>query len=356
MINSWTNTTIGEFCPFSYGKGLPEKKRVSGEISVYGSNGIIGTHNDAFVFEEGIIIGRKGSIGEIFFSPTPFWPIDTTFYVVGSNSRDTRFTYYLLKTLGLDQMNSDSAVPGLNRDAAHKIQILVPPLPEQRAIADILGALDDKIELNRRMNQTLEELAQTLFKHWFIDNPERAKWKEGCLGDAIEIYDSKRIPLSSRERSLRKGIFPYHGAASIMDYIDNFIFDGIYLLIAEDGSVSDDKDNPVLQYVSGKFWVNNHAHIVQGKGYFSTEYILNFLKQINISPYITGAVQPKLNQENLKRIPFIFPPESEVNMFNKKANNLFSLLRSNIEQSQTLAKLRDILLPKLMSGQVRVKP
>ena len=169
MGGEWKETTVGEFCPFHYGKGLPERKREPGCVPVFGSNGQVGMHSEFLVDSPGIIIGRKGTVGSIHYSSEPFWPIDTTFYIVNDKNRDLRFTYYLLKTLGLDRMNADSAVPGLNRNAAHAKLIKIPPLPEQRAIAHILGTLDDKIELNRRMNETLEAMAQAIFKSWFMD-------------------------------------------------------------------------------------------------------------------------------------------------------------------------------------------
>jgi len=139
MGTEWIETTVGDFCPFHYGKGLPERNRIPGPYPVFGSNGQVGSHYQPFVNEPGIIIGRKGTVGAVHFSKLPFCPIDTTFYVVSADYRDLRFTYYLLKSLGLDRMNADSAVPGLNREAAHKRKILVPPLSTQRAIAHILG-------------------------------------------------------------------------------------------------------------------------------------------------------------------------------------------------------------------------
>ena len=126
----------------------------------------------------GIVIGRKGTVGRVTLSMTPFWPIDTAFYIQDEpQKRDIHFTYYLLQTLRLDQMNSDSAVPGLNRDNAHALPISVPAtVKEQSQIAYILSALDDKIDLNRRINQTLEAMAQAIFKSWFVDfDPVKAK-------------------------------------------------------------------------------------------------------------------------------------------------------------------------------------
>ncbi len=177
MGNEWPETTVGAFSPFIYGKGLPERARnESGTVPVFGSNGVVGMHDSPYVNEPGIVVGRKGTVGAVHYSPNPFWPIDTTFYVTTDKSRDLRFTYYLLRSLPLDRMNSDSAVPGLNRDAAHSVRIRVPCLEGQQRIADVLGKLDDKIEVNRRMNETLEKMAGTIFKKWFIDfDPVHAK-------------------------------------------------------------------------------------------------------------------------------------------------------------------------------------
>ncbi|WP_044281615.1 restriction endonuclease subunit S, partial [Caldithrix abyssi] len=146
MGSEWIETTIGKFCPFHYGKRLPKKERESGQVPVFGSNGIIGKHNKSLVNGPGIIIGRKGTVGSVHLSPVSFWPIDTTFYIANGKSRDIHFTYYLLQTLGFDQMNADSAVPGLNREAAHARRIRIPPLPEQRAIAQNLSRVDSEIQ------------------------------------------------------------------------------------------------------------------------------------------------------------------------------------------------------------------
>jgi type I restriction enzyme S subunit len=270
------------------------------------------------------------------------------------------------------------------RDLA-KLPIPIPPTATREAIAAVLGALDDKIELNRRMNATLEAMARALFQSWFVDfDPVRAKldgrppaaldpataalfpahfdhkaegvvptgWRATTLGEVIEISDSKRIPLSGREREARKGKYAYHGAASVMDYVDDFLFDGIYALMGEDGSVINDDGTPVLQYVWGKFWVNNHAHVLRGKNGVSTEHLLLHLKGCNIAPFVNGAVQPKLNQGNMNRIPFMLPPPEIGQAFAKTIDPLFAQIRANTEQSRTLATLRDTLLPKLLRGEL----
>jgi type I restriction enzyme S subunit len=171
----WTKTKLGDFAPFIYGKGLPQAKRKRGEVPVYGSNGIVGTHSEPFVTEPAVIIGRKGSVGEVHLANGPSWPIDTAFYALGSTEVDLHYLYYLLKTLPITS-NSDSAVPGLNRDSAHSLEICVPDIQGQTAIGKILFSLDQKIEANNALSKTLEDIAQTIFKCWFIDfGPVKAK-------------------------------------------------------------------------------------------------------------------------------------------------------------------------------------
>ncbi|MEH8109115.1 restriction endonuclease subunit S [Gallibacterium anatis] len=184
----WIETTVGEFCPFSYGKSLPQSKRIEGDYPVYGSNGIVGFHKEPNIKSHGIIIGRKGSVGEIHLSLTPFWAIDTSFYTVKESLPELKFTYYLLKTLGLNAMNSDSAVPGLNRDNAHSVKIKIPKLQSDREkIAEFLSTFDQKIALNTQTNQTLEQIAQGIFKHWFIDfAPVHAKANALARGETTE--------------------------------------------------------------------------------------------------------------------------------------------------------------------------
>ncbi len=173
----WREVTLGEFAPLTYGKGLTTNDRSpSGDVPVIGSNGIIGYHDSPLTDGPTIVIGRKGTVGAVYYSPVPCWPIDTTFFITSDDAELLKFQYFALKTLPLQEMNSDSAVPGLNRNEAHACMLRVPDEGEQRAIAHILGTLDDKIELNRRMNQTLESMARAIFQDWFVDfGPTLAK-------------------------------------------------------------------------------------------------------------------------------------------------------------------------------------
>jgi len=133
------------------------------------------------------------------------------------------------------------------------------------------------------------------------------EWKEYKLGEVVDILDYKRIPLSSKERSTRHGTYPYYGAQGIIDYIDDYIFDGTYLLIAEDGENLKSQKQDVAQLASGKYWVNNHAHIVDSNGKCDIRYICYLLNTLDLSGYITGSAQPKLNQANLVKISITLP-------------------------------------------------
>lgn len=138
-----------------------------------------------------------------------------------------------------------------------------------------------------------------------------------------------------------------------MDYIDDYIFDGIYVLMGEDGSVVNEDGTPVTQYVWGKFWVNNHAHVLRTKAPMASEHLLLMLKQTNIAPFVTGAVQAKLSQGNLRLIPFVSASARIVEEFAKLIVPLFNLMRSREEETRTLANTRDALLPKLLSGELK---
>jgi len=300
------------------------------------------------------------------------------------------FVYYNLSTRKAEIRGSasGSAQPILNKSAFGRLEIELPPLPEQRAIAHILGTLDDKIELNRRRNQTLEAMARALFKAWFVDfEPVRAKmegrWRRGetlpglpahlydlfpdrlddegkpegwemqSLANFIDIFDSRRVPLSGKQRAERPGPYPYYGAAGVLDSVDDFLFEGVHVLLGEDGSVVRADGRPYTQYVWGKFWVNNHAHVLRGRG-ISNEALLIFLDQCDVAPFVTGAVQPKLSQGNLKAIPFFYPGEVLLRRFGEIIDPLFAQIRDATEESRTLAQLRDTLLPKLVSGELRI--
>ena len=171
------------------------------------------------------------------------------------------------------------------------------------------------------------------------------------LGDVTNNYDSKRKPMSSRERENHQGKYPYYGATSIIDYVDDYIFDDIYLLMGEDGTVKTAEGYPVLQYIWGKNWINNHAHVLKGKD-ISTEFLVFALRRVNIESIITGAVQPKINQENMNKIEIIIGTEEKNNDMNDIFSSIMKKYRNITEENKRLEQLRDTLLPKLMNGEI----
>lgn len=151
-----------------------------------------------------------------------------------------------------------------------------------------------------------------------------------------------------------KGEYPYYGAAKIIDWVNDYIFDGRYLLVAEDGSVVTTDRRPVLQIASGRFWVNNHTHILQGRDPVSTDLVFLRLSDLDVSPYITGAAQPKITQANLNRIPMLLPPDRLLQAFDRLVGPLMATMEAHREQNQVLRKARDLLLSRLISGELDV--
>ena len=256
----------------------------------------------------------------------------------------------------------------INAKTYGDMEIELPSRKVQDKIVSILSSLDRKIELNNKINADLEEMAQAIFKNWFVDFepfkdgkfvdselgmiPEG--WKVGGLFDIAEIFDKKRKPLSGNVREKMDKIYPYYGATSCMDYVDDYIFDGIYTLIGEDGSVVKENGLPYMQYVWGKMWVNNHAHILQGKNGYSTEMIHALLSITNIKFLVTGAVQAKLSQGNMQKILVAIPPKNVLDEIRPVIDNLYSKIRINTDENSRLSLLRDTLLPRLISGELEV--
>ena len=342
-----------------------------------------------------VVITARGTVGAVAQLGRPMAVNQTCYALLPKEGLDNDFLFYALKgtTAEMQGLTYGTVFETITTKTFDHWPIPLPPLSEQRAIAHILGTLDDKIELNRRMSETLEAMARAIFKSWFVDfDPVRAKmegrdpglpgtgglptrpyddlfpdrlvdselgeipegWEVGTLGDYTVNIDSKRVPLSGAQRSERKGPYPYHGAAGVMDYVDDYLFEGVHLLVGEDGSVVQDTGLAVTQYVWGKFWVNNHAHVLKGRDPVSTEQLYLYFHFEPVLPYVTGAVQPKLSQGRMNAMPFIFAGEILCRKFEQAVQPYFARLRASVDETKTLATLRDALLPKLISGELRV--
>lgn len=310
--------------------------------------------------KDDIIISARGTVGEIAMIPFDMAFNQSCYGIRASRGIDQPFLYYLLKNCisQLKRMTHGSVFDTITRDTFANIEVDIPDAETQKRISSILADIDNKIEVNDAINDNLLDQAQTLYKQHFpysVQDDLPDGWRIGTVGEIIEIHDSKRIPLSGADRmKMEKKIYPYYGAASLMDYVDNYIFDGKYLLLGEDGTVVDDAGYPILQYVWGQFWVNNHAHILTGRLGFNVESLYMLFKQTPVKSIVTGAVQPKISQANLRSVQVVIPPEHNLKEYNDLVEPLFSLLRANEEECKSLAALRDTLLPKLMSGEIDV--
>ena len=298
---------------------------------------------------------------------------------------DAKFLYYALsEDKFFDYMTATAK--GTKMPRGDKLSIMNYSVPDfslamQKKIAALLGALDDKIALNKKINATLEAMAKTLYDYWFVqfDFPDEngkpyktsggkmiysselwrdipADWEVKKLVDIANIFDSRRIPLSNSERASMKGDIPYYGATGIVDYVNKSIFDGVYLLVAEEGSVETNSGNLVLQYIWGKSWVNNHAHILQGIENCSTEYLYLALQKIKTKQLMTGSIQKKVTQDKLLGIKLICPIDKSIlRMFQKIISPVFTEYKLRTDENRRLVALRDWLLPMLMNGQASFK-
>lgn len=284
---------------------------------------------------------------------------------------DSKFLNYYLSQPSLKQymenLAAGAAQAKLGIYKINKIKVLLPDVDTQKQIAYSIEKYDYIIENNNKRIKILEEMAENLYKEWFVrfrfpgyenaefENGIPKGWKIGRLTDILTFHDAKRKPVSSIERMNREKIYPYYGAAELMDYIDDYIFDGRYLLMGEDGSVITKEGYPVLQFVEGKFWVNNHAHVISGSDAYPINFIYLLLKQLSIIDIVTGVAQPKISMGRMKKKKIIIPDLSIIQQFNKIIQSVFDeifILKKNIE---VLKKQRDSLLPKLMSGKLEIK-
>ena len=269
-----------------------------------------------------VLLTSRATIGKVTIARVPIATNQgfANFLCKKSEIINIFLAYYLTSITDLlIALSSGATFLEITKATLLNVEIPLPPLPTQRKIAAVLSAYDDLIENNTRRIKILEDMAQTIYREWFVHfrfpGHQQVKMVESELGlipEGWEVkdfggvslnFDRKRKPLSGRVRSTMQGEYPYYGAAKIVDYINDFLFDGRYLLIAEDGSVITEDGKPVLQLVNGKFWVNNHTHVVQGKAPISTNFLYLCMSHVAISGYITGAAQPKINQQNLNRIP-----------------------------------------------------
>ncbi len=394
MAGDWIQTTLGEVLTLQRGFDLPESERRPGPYPVIASTGPVGAHDQAMVEGSGVVIGRSGSLGGGQFINGDFWPLNTTLWVKDFKGNDRRFCYYLLKSLDLAKFNAGSGVPTLNRNHIHPLRVTIPKQPgEQRAIAHILGTLDDKIELNRRMNATLEAMGRALYKDWFVDfGPVRAKmegrepylsremwdlfsdrlveselgeipegWRVGAIGD---VADHPRRGVQPQDIDPESAYIALeHMPRRCLALYDWGIAGGIESnkFRFNRGEILFGKLRPYFHKVGiapldGV--CSTDIVVVKPKSDEWFEFVLSHVSSDSFVEYTnagaTGTKMPRTNWTDMARYKIAIPAEAVARSFGAMLNGSIDQIVAGIHESRSLSLLRDTLLPKLISSDLRV--
>lgn len=397
MGGEWQLLPLGQVATLQRGFDLPNQERTAGKIPVISSSGPSDWHSEAKVKGPGVVTGRYGTIGQVFYVEDDFWPLNTTLWVKDFHGNLPRFIYYLLQTIDFHQFNDKSSVPGVNRNHVHAYKVRVPPLETQRAIAHVLGTLDDKIELNRRMNRTLEAMAKALFKSWFVDfDPVRAK-AEGRQPEGMGAQTAALFPDGFGEDGLPRGwTLSTIGeeteivGGSTPSTKEPRFWDGDYHWVTPKdlSSLSDpillDTERKItelgLQEISsgllpkGTVLMSSRAPIgylavtqipvATNQGFISMKcnkrlpswYVLHWAEynMEEIKGRANGTTFLEVSKANFRTLGIIVPNKEVLLAFEEFVGGLYKQVVLNLEESRTLAALRDALLPKLLSGEVSV--
>ena len=356
---------LGDVAKVKHGKDW--KNLDFGDIPVYGSGGVMGYVNKYSYNKPTVLIPRKGSITNIFYLEKPFWNVDTMYYTeIDSSQIVPKFLYHYIKTIDLMSLDTGSGRPSLTQAILNPIQIPIPsPNNPEKSLAiqsEIVRILDAFTQLTAELTAelTARKKQYDYYREQLLTFEDgEVEWKE--LGRLAENLDSKRKPITSGLRDVGK--IPYYGASGIVDYVRDYIFNGDFLLVSEDGANLLARNTPIAFSISGKSWVNNHAHVLKFETYAERRYIEFYLNSIDLTPYISGAAQPKLNKKNLESISIPNPAPEEkarivaiLDKFDTLTTSLSEGLPHEIElRKKQYEYYRDLLLsfPKPVEGAIR---
>lgn len=307
MKKDWKYKKLGEVAIVVHGKNQKEVLSDNGCYPIYGSGGnIMGYANDYLCEAGTTILGRKGSINNPQFIEERFWNVDTAFGISAKEGNDSKFLYYFIKSINWEEKNTGTTLPSLTQQVVKSVELSIPSLSEQHRIVKRLDAAFAHIDqLKANAEKQLTE-SRALFQKALEKAMEpKEGWEEKKLPDISENLDSKRVPVTKKDRS--NGIYPYYGASGIVDYVNDYLFDEDLLCISEDGANLLMRTYPIAFPISGKVWVNNHAHVLRFKSMITQKYIEYYFNVLKLDEYITGAAQPKLTQKALNSIPIDIP-------------------------------------------------
>lgn len=407
MANDWRPSNWGDEVTLEYGKAIRGYSQTHGKYRVFGSNGPIGWTNDALTQGPGVVLGRKGAYRGVEFCREPFWVIDTAYYVVPKTDLDMRWLYYAVKHYKLGEVDDGSPIPSTTRAAVYMLELDVPPKHEQKAISRILGTLDDKIELNRKENETLEAMALTLFKAWFVDfEPVRAKiegrWQRGqsLPGLPAHLYDLFPDRLVESELGEVPEGWQFVPAGEIyavgigktpprkeQHWFTESVNDVPWVSIKDMGSsglfISETSERLTSEAVEkynirlvptetvllsfkltvGRLAITDCemttneaiAHFKSKKDSPSPTFLWCYLRQFDFAQLgSTSSIATATNSKAIREMPILRPSKELLVKFNEASSPLFQEIRSLQRQSRSLAQLRDTLLPKLILGQLKL--
>lgn len=402
MDDEWQKCRWGDIATLQYGKALRGYENADGDYPVYGTNGPVGWHTTPLCTHPGVIIGRKGAYRGVHYSSTPFYVIDTAFYLEPKQALDTRWAYYELLTHDINHLDSGSAIPSTSRADFYAMPVHVPPLRKQRAIADVLGALDDKIKLNRQTNETIEKMARALFKSWFVDFDPVLANAEGrqqaavdtemasLFPDTFEETESGQIPQGWTTSTIGEQVRVVGGSTPRTQEPAYWAGGAVHWATPKDLS---SLTSPVLLDTERQITDKGLAQISSGLlpkgtvllssrapvGYLAiaevptainqgfiamvcehqltNQYILRWAEQNLelIKSRANGTTFQEISKTNFRPIPVLVPPLPVMSKFTEIAESLHRQMVCNLQENLTLAALRDVLLPKLLSGEVRLR-
>ncbi len=352
----WKEDVLGNVLEVKYGKD--HKKLADGQYPVYGSGGLMRYVDSKLYDGPSILIPRKGTLNNIMFVESPFWTVDTMFWsIINTDKVDPKFLFYSICKRDFASMNVGSAVPSMTVNILNDIQISYPKnIEDQRRIASILSSLDRKIELNNKINADLEEMAQAIFKNWFVDFepfkdgkfvdselgmiPEG--WKVGTLEDLITIKYGKD------HKKLEDGTFPVYGSGGLMRFVNSWLYDGESVLIPRKGTL----DN--IMYVCEKFWTVDTMFFSAPKMDYVMKYVYNYIKRFDFSKMNEGTSVPSNTAARLNKMQILIPTQEVLEMYDETLCPIYNKRKMNDKESRTLSTLRDTLLPRLMSGEIEI--
>jgi type I restriction enzyme S subunit len=360
----WKDLKWGQISTIEYGKGLENYLGDKGKFPVYGTNGKIGTTDKVLCPTAGVIIGRKGAYRGIHFSTSPFYVIDTAFYLkLKIKDLDIKYAYYQLLTQDINYMDSGSAIPSTSREDFYALNIKLPPIKEQLSIVSILDSLSDKIDLLHRQNRTLEQLAETVFRQWFVEDAEI----ENVPLDNNLKTSSGGTPSRSRMDYYSNGTIKWVKSQELQG---TFIFDTVEMITDEAIKNSSAKLFPANTVLIAMYGATvgeygilaepgtcNQAvcALLSNEEYpYTFLFVLIKFNKENLINMAVGSAQQNISQDLIKEL-MIPKSKDRIKNFHIEVEPMFEKIKSNILQIKALTQLRDSLLPKLMSGEVRVE-